>query len=44
MANQMTIPVQPEIRDRVREIKGFERSYAEPFTGWAERAENAARS
>ena len=42
--NQVTIPVYPETRDRVREIKGFERSYDELLAEWAERAENTAQS
>jgi hypothetical protein len=35
MAHQVTIPVSPETRNRVREIKGFERTYDELLSEWA---------
>ena len=44
MADQVTIPVHPETRDKVREIKGFERSYDELLSEWADRAERTAQS
>jgi len=39
MAEQRTVPVSPETRDKIREIKGFERSYDELLSEWAARAE-----
>lgn len=41
MVNQVTIPVKPDTRNRVREIKGFERSYDELLSEWAERIEQS---
>lgn len=39
MVNQATIPVEPETRDRIRKIKGFERTYDELLLAWVEHAE-----
>ena len=44
MAEQATIPVRPRTRNRVREIKGHERSYDELLVEWVERAEKATES
>jgi len=44
MAEQATIPVRPRTRNRVREIKGHERSYDELLAEWVERAEKATES
>jgi hypothetical protein len=40
--NQATIPVYPDTRDRVREIKGHERSYDDLLNEWADMAEENA--
>ena len=36
MPSQASIPVSPSTRDRVREIKGFDRTYDELLAAWAE--------
>ena len=42
MAEQATINVRPETRNRVREIKGFDRTYDELLSEWANSAEDKA--
>jgi hypothetical protein len=36
MSSQASIPVSPSTRDRVREIKGFDRTYDELLAAWAD--------
>ncbi|MDL5360398.1 hypothetical protein [Halalkalicoccus sp. NIPERK01] len=40
MAEQATIPVTPGLRDRIRRLKGFERTYDEVLSAWADMAED----
>lgn len=40
MADQATIAVSLGLRDRIRDMKGVERTYEEVLSSWADRAEN----
>ena len=44
MAEQVSIPVSPNTRNRVREIKGFERTYDELLSEWASEFGNDGRA
>lgn len=41
-ADQATISVRPETRDRIRRIKGVEGTYDELLSEWADQAEGTA--
>lgn len=41
---QATIPVHPSTRNRVRKMKGVERTYDELLSEWAERMDGEAES
>jgi hypothetical protein len=40
MGEQATINVRPKTRDRIREIKGFDRTYDELLSRWVGRVED----